>query len=43
MKFNVSPNEYGEILKTEKSHRRFLAKMKEFGFCLDEDKIKNKL
>lgn len=40
MKFNVSPDEYGEILKTEKSHKRFLAKMKELGFCLDEDKIK---
>ncbi|CAI2679289.1 hypothetical protein AKUH3B103M_PHAGE100320 (plasmid) [Apilactobacillus kunkeei] len=40
MKFNVSPDEYGEILKTEKSHKRFLTKMKELGFCLDEDKIK---
>lgn len=42
MKFNVSPDEYGEILKTEKSHKRFLAKMKECGFCLDEDKIKKR-
>lgn len=40
MKFNVSPEKYGEILKTAKSHKRFLTKMKEFGFCLDEDKIK---
>lgn len=40
MQFNVSPEKYGEILKTEKSHKRFLTKMKECGFCLDEDKIK---
>lgn len=40
MQFNVSPEKYGEILKTAKSHKRFLTKMKECGFCLDEDKIK---
>lgn len=40
MKFNVSPDEYGQILKTEKSHKRFLTKMKECGFWLNESKIK---
>lgn len=40
MKFNVNPDEYGAILKTEKSHKRFLTKMKECGFCLNEGKIK---
>lgn len=40
MKFNVNPDEYGQILKTEKSHKRFLTKMKECGFCLNENKIK---
>ena len=40
MKFNVNPDEYGEIIKTKKSHKRFLAKMKECGFCLNENKIK---
>lgn len=42
MKFNVSAEEYGEILKTDKSHRRFLAKMKENGFSLDEKKVKKR-
>lgn len=42
MKFNVSVEEYGEILKTDKSHRRFLAKMKENGFSLDEKKVKKR-
>ena len=42
MKFNVSAEEYREILKTDKSHRRFLAKMKENGFNLDEKKVKKR-
>lgn len=42
MKFNVSAEEYGEILKADKSHRRFLAKMKENGFSLDEKKVKKR-
>ncbi|CAI2617103.1 hypothetical protein AKUH4B111J_09210 [Apilactobacillus kunkeei] len=40
MKFNVTPDEYGKILQTEKSHKRFLAKMEECGFYLNEYKIK---
>lgn len=40
MKFNVNSDEYGEIIKTEKSHKRFLTKMKECRFCLNEEKIK---
>lgn len=42
MKFNVSAEEYGEILKTDKSHKRFLEKMKENGFSLNENKIKKR-
>lgn len=32
MKFNVTPEEYAKILKTDKSHERFISKLKELGF-----------
>lgn len=41
MKFNVSVEEYGNILKTKKSHERFRNKMAEMGFDLKSDKISN--
>lgn len=38
MKFNVSVEEYANILKSKKSHERFAAKMAEMGFELKRKK-----
>ena len=32
MKFNVTPEEYAKILKTDKYHERFISKLNELGF-----------
>lgn len=40
MKFNITPEEYQQIVATKRSHQRFINKMSELGFDVNENDIK---